>query len=219
MYTVSFTRRQTSFVLLATAKPRIVLQIARQWSVIHHSREHFCTDLESTGYRTAHKSCHFGAWWCKTWKLLGHGNPFHEGHFRGVTHSVDVIPSRFHFVIMTLTADCGIFSNEEISQMDRWRPITVTCRNSLSSYECPIISQRFVEAVCMCRWLILYTCGCGSEWIQWFGWVSEHFWWYCVACGSLLTHWAEVALVISFVCVTQKRTVKTTFREVLNKWF
>lgn len=31
---------------------------------------------------------------------------------------IAVIPDRFHFVIMPLTADCGIFSNNNISQLD-----------------------------------------------------------------------------------------------------
>ncbi|CAI9550427.1 unnamed protein product, partial [Staurois parvus] len=42
----------------------------------------------------------------------------------------------FHFVIIPITVDCGIFSSKEISRMDllhRWQPITVPCLNSLSS--------------------------------------------------------------------------------------
>jgi len=38
-----------------------------------------------------------------------------------------VVPNRFHFVMTPLTADCGIFSSEEMSQLDllhRWLPIT-----------------------------------------------------------------------------------------------
>ena len=84
---------------------------------------------------------------------------------------VAVIPNRFHFVIIPLTVDCGIFRSEEISQLDllhRWHPITVPCWNSLSSWEWPILSQMFVETVCMPRCLLLYTCGHGSDWNTWF---------------------------------------------------
>ena len=82
-----------------------------------------------------------------------------------------VIPNRFHFVIIPLTVDCGIFRSEEISRLDllhRWHPITVPRWNSLSSWERPILSQMFVETVCMPRCLLLYTCGHGSDWNTWF---------------------------------------------------
>ncbi|CAI9559875.1 unnamed protein product, partial [Staurois parvus] len=49
---------------------------------------------------------------------------------------VAAFPSCFHFVIIPLTVDCGIFSSKEISRMDllhRWQPITVPLLNSLSS--------------------------------------------------------------------------------------
>ena len=75
---------------------------------------------------------------------------------------VAVVPNHFHFVIIPLTVDCGIFSREEISRLDslhRWHPITVPRWNSLSSWERPILSQMFVEADCMPRCLNLYTCG------------------------------------------------------------
>ncbi|CAI9571886.1 unnamed protein product [Staurois parvus] len=42
----------------------------------------------------------------------------------------------FHFVIIPLTVDCGIFSSKDISRLDllhRWQPITVPRLNSLSS--------------------------------------------------------------------------------------
>ena len=51
---------------------------------------------------------------------------------------VSVIPNHFHFVIIPLTVDCGIFRSKEISQLDllhRWHPVTVPCWNSLSSWE------------------------------------------------------------------------------------
>ena len=44
----------------------------------------------------------------------------------------------FHFVVIPLTVDCGIFRSEEISRLDllhRWHPITVPHWNSLSSWE------------------------------------------------------------------------------------
>ncbi|CAI9610736.1 unnamed protein product, partial [Staurois parvus] len=70
-----------STVLLATAKPRHVHRIARQRSVIGHSREHVSPALESSGgvlYTTASDTLHC-TWWWKAWmQLLGHGNPFHE---------------------------------------------------------------------------------------------------------------------------------------------
>ncbi|CAI9559092.1 unnamed protein product [Staurois parvus] len=40
---------------------------------------------------------------------------------------VAVVPSCFHFIIIPLTVDHGIFSNKETSRMDllhRWQPIT-----------------------------------------------------------------------------------------------
>ncbi|CAI9564185.1 unnamed protein product, partial [Staurois parvus] len=49
---------------------------------------------------------------------------------------VAVVPSCFQIVTIPLTADHGIFSSKEISQMDllhRWQPITVPCLNSLRS--------------------------------------------------------------------------------------
>ena len=52
---------QTSTVLLATAKPRLVHQIARWRSAIHHSRERVSTALESSGsvlYTTASDALH-----------------------------------------------------------------------------------------------------------------------------------------------------------------
>ena len=99
---------------------------------------------------------------------------------------IAVVPNCFHFVIISLTVDCGIFRSEEISRLDllhRWHPITVPRWNSLSSWEWPILSQMFVETVCMPRCLLLYTCGHGSDWNTWFelfGWVSEYFWQYSV---------------------------------------
>ena len=55
---------------------------------------------------------------------------------------VAVVPNHFHFVIIPLTVDCGIFRSEEISRLDllhRWHPITVPHWNSLSSWERPIL--------------------------------------------------------------------------------
>ncbi|CAI9604371.1 unnamed protein product [Staurois parvus] len=49
---------------------------------------------------------------------------------------VDVVPSCFHFVIIPLTVDRGIFSFMEFSWMGllhMWEPITVLLLNSLSS--------------------------------------------------------------------------------------
>ena len=49
---------------------------------------------------------------------------------------VAVVPNRFHFVIIPLTVDCGIFRSKEISRLDllhRWHPITVPHWNSQSS--------------------------------------------------------------------------------------
>ena len=80
---------------------------------------------------------------------------------------VAVVPNRFLFVIIPLTADCGIFSSEEISQLDllhRWYPVTVPRWNSLSPWEQPLLSQMFEEAVCRPRCLNLHTCGRGSDW-------------------------------------------------------
>ncbi|CAI9569308.1 unnamed protein product, partial [Staurois parvus] len=89
---------QASTVLLATAKPRHVHQIARQRSV----------------FQRTHLNCSRVQWWCL----------------------VTVVPSCFHFVIIRLTVDCGIFSSKEILWMDllhRWQPISVSRLNSLSS--------------------------------------------------------------------------------------
>ncbi|CAI9537209.1 unnamed protein product [Staurois parvus] len=49
---------------------------------------------------------------------------------------VAVVPSRFHFVIIPLTVERGIFSSQEMSRMDllhRWPPITGPRLESLSS--------------------------------------------------------------------------------------
>ncbi|CAI9547806.1 unnamed protein product [Staurois parvus] len=49
---------------------------------------------------------------------------------------VAVVPSCFHFVIIPLTVDRGIFSSQEMSRMDllhRWLPIMVSRLNSLYS--------------------------------------------------------------------------------------
>ena len=55
-----------------------------------------------------------------------------------------------------------------------WHPITVPCRNALSSWEQPILSQMFVGTVCMPSCLLLYTCGHGSDCnTLWMGeWIS-----------------------------------------------
>ncbi|CAI9558335.1 unnamed protein product [Staurois parvus] len=69
--------------------------------------------------------------------------------------------------MIPLTVDHGKFSSKEMSRMTllhRWQPITVPRFNSLSSSEQPILSKMFVEAVCMPRCLILYTCGHGGDW-------------------------------------------------------
>ncbi|CAI9564613.1 unnamed protein product, partial [Staurois parvus] len=47
-----------------------------------------------------------------------------------------LFPSCFHFVIIPLTVERGIFSSQEMSRMDllpRWPPITGPCLESLSS--------------------------------------------------------------------------------------
>ena len=92
---------------------------------------------------------------------------------------VAVVSNCLHFVIIPLTIDCGIFRSKEISRLDllhRWHPITVPWWNSLSSWERPILSQMFVETVCMPRCLLLYTCGHRSDLKTWFqlldGWVN-----------------------------------------------
>ena len=72
---------KTSTVLLASAKPRLVHQIAWWRSAIRHSRGHVSTALESSGSvlnTTASDALHCTCW-CTAWMLLlGHGNPFHE---------------------------------------------------------------------------------------------------------------------------------------------
>lgn len=47
--------------------------------------------------------------------------------------------------------------------LQRWDLITISCWNS----ERPILSQMFVEAVCVHWCLILCTCGHGSDWNTW----------------------------------------------------
>ena len=72
---------------------------------------------------------------------------------------VAIVPNCFHFVIIPLTVDCGIFRRDEISWLDllhRWHPITVACWNSPSSWERPILSQMFVETVA-CLGVCFYT--------------------------------------------------------------
>ena len=117
---------------------------------------------------------------CTSASIILHGLP--------LCGRVAVIPKRFHFVIIPLvTVDCRIFRSKEISWLDlhRRHPITVPRWNSLSSWEQHILSQMFVETVCMPRCLLLHTCGHGSDWNTWFqlfGWVTEYFWQYSVFC-------------------------------------
>jgi len=72
---------QESTILLATAKNRLIHRFSRQMSVIHHSREHVSTALESIGsmlYTTAFNALHCTCC-CKAWmELLGNKNPFHH---------------------------------------------------------------------------------------------------------------------------------------------
>lgn len=81
-----------------------------------------------------------------------------------------VVYNCLHFAIIPLTIDSGIFSREEISQMDllnRWQLITVLRLNSWSSYEWPILLQMFVEPVGMFRCSIWSTCGHEGDWNTW----------------------------------------------------
>ena len=128
-------------------------------------------------------SAHYASQHLLTRSVILRGLPFHGW--------VAVVPNCFHFVIIPLTVDCGIFRREEISWLEllhRWHPITVQCWNSLSSWMRPILSQMFVETVCMPWCLLLYTCGHGSDWnwFQLFGWVSEYFWQYSVSPGIFI---------------------------------
>lgn len=70
-------------------------------------------------------------------------------------------------LLLPITVDYGIFGNEKISWLDllqMWHPITVPHWNSLISWDWPILSQMFVEAVCTPRCWILQTCGHESDW-------------------------------------------------------
>lgn len=63
-----------------------------------------------------------------------------------------------------------VTESEETSQLDllqRCHPITVPRWNLLSSWEGPILSKMFVEAVFIPRWLSLFTCWHGSDWNTW----------------------------------------------------
>ena len=132
---------------------------------------------------------------------------------------VVVVPNCFHCVIIPLTVDCGIFRSEDISRLDllhRWHPITAPHWNSLSSWERHILSQMFVETVCVPRCCFLYTCSHGSDWNTWFklfGWVSEYFWHYSV---RALTYVSNIYLFNVLHYMFQN--VNICFFSVLTHW-
>lgn len=69
---------QTSTVLMATIKPRLILWIVKWRNMIRHSGEYISTALESSSsllYTTASKAWHC-AWWCKAWL-----HPFHKAYY------------------------------------------------------------------------------------------------------------------------------------------
>ena len=186
---------QTSTVLLATVKPRLIHQIARWRSAVNHSRECLSTALDSSGgmlYTTASDPLHCTCW-CMAWmQLLCSAMETHSMKLstrcswanlkatgslevcsicwprsvilRGLPLRgwVAVSPNHFHFVIIPLTVDCGIFRSEEISQVASYHR---TQWNSLSSWERPILSHMFVETFYMPRCLLLYTCW-PWKWLQ-----------------------------------------------------
>ena len=120
---------------------------------------------------------------------------------------VAVVPDRFHFVIIPLTVDCGIFRSEDISRLDLlhwWNPITVPRWNSLSSWGWPILSQMFAETVYMLRCLLLSACVQGSDrntWFQLFGWVIEYFLQCSVYASSIVS---MLTLAFNAVNITNK---------------
>lgn len=72
---------------------------------------------------------------------------------------VAVIPNHFHFVIIPLTADCGIFA---VETFHNWTLCTGFIYHSatLEFSEPTILPRMFVEAVCMTGWRILSRTGC-----------------------------------------------------------
>lgn len=61
-----------------------------------------------------------------------------------------VVHKHFHFVILSLTADRGIYKREEMSQTDllpRWHPIAAS--HSASSLARPVLSRVLVKTDCM----------------------------------------------------------------------
>lgn len=61
------------------------------------------------------------------------------------------ILSCFHFPVVLLKVDCGISTNDEISQTDLWHPVIVPHLNSVSSLKQSVLSQMFVKADLMAR--------------------------------------------------------------------
>ncbi len=75
---------------------------------------------------------------------------------------VATVPKCFYFLILPFTVDRELSRWDQISQSDlllKWHPIIMSCLNSLSSSEQPVLFcfvQRFVNADCMARCLILH---------------------------------------------------------------
>lgn len=75
-----------------------------------------------------------------------------------------VVHKHFHFVILSLTADCGVYMREEMSQTDlllSWHPITLPHWNSMRSFFQILGHLKRQTAQIGC--LILFTCGNGTR--------------------------------------------------------
>lgn len=75
-----------------------------------------------------------------------------------------------------------------------------------TSWEWPVLSHKFGDAVFMPGCLMLHTCGqgCGwNTWIQWFRWTSGHFSLFLLAFYTVLEPFSKRKLGCSNVIVTE----------------
>lgn len=115
--------------------------------------------------------------------------------------------SHFHFVLISLTVDFGILVRE-VNWILGTVPITVPRWNSLRSWEWPVLSKVFVEAVCLSRYWF-YICmarevigtQCNVQSIIWMGkWTLLAI--YCMYCKS--TEWKKVFRIKCGISIIQK---------------
>lgn len=146
---------------------RLIYWTAKQRSVLYHSREHACTALNSSGSMLSNGA--FDAAWLQ---LLGHKDPIH-GQTAGRLDAgcSSYVLSCFQFNIIPLWNVWH--SGNGLIFLHRW---ILSWYHARIQWAWPIISQMFVEAVCVSARII--TCGCRSGlwsdiWFKIFGEVSH----------------------------------------------